>query len=186
MQYRLRHPSSDTPKGRHLLPRSGRRHRVRRCNFEIQRISFIVLILFMQRGIFLFELFVLVIEFSQILSIKYSYLTNRIIALSLIRWTNKRILSYSVESDGFSKKNRGVSRRGRIDCSPQANYAFSRILGSEAATRYWMTVRGTVRPAAWPSRSETRGTAGSGVMSSLLRKGGGVCIARTKKYSMKL
>ena len=113
----------------------------------------------------------LVIEFSQIFSIKYSYLTNRIIALSLIRWTNKRILSYSVESDGFSKKNGGVSRRGRIDCSPQANYAFSRILGSEAATRYWMTVRGTVRPAAWPSRSETRGTAGSGVMSSLLRKG---------------
>ena len=111
------------------FPRSGRRQKVGRYNFEIQRISYIVLILFMQRGIFLFELFLLVIEFLLIILIKYSYLTNIIIALSLIRWTNKRILSYSVESDGFSKKNGGVSRRGRIDCSPQANYAFSRILG---------------------------------------------------------
>jgi len=40
-----------------LLPRSGRRQKVVRYNFEIQRISFIVLILFMQRGIFLFKLF---------------------------------------------------------------------------------------------------------------------------------
>ena len=49
--------------------------------------------------------------------------------MNIICCTNKRILSYSVESDGFSKKNGGVSRRGRIDCSPQANYAFFRILG---------------------------------------------------------
>ena len=127
MQYRLRHPSSAA--SRHLLPRSGRRQKVGRCNFEIQRISFIVLILFMQRGIFLFELLCARNRVFANFSIKYSYLTNRIIALSLIRRTNNRILFYSVESDGFSKKNGGVSRRGRIDCSPQANYAFSRILG---------------------------------------------------------
>ena len=64
--------------------------------------------------------------------IKYSSLTNK--ELYPKRWPLKREESSTNHS------------------------AFSRTLGSEAAARYWMTVRGTVRPAAWPSRSETGGT----------------------------